>query len=298
MSGSEDGKHLVYYALQIDVAEEAAEFLQAVLDGTGSLGLEVRDQTLKLPPNAAPLGVGRVQVLAYYESEHEVEEASREVHREFPDAGVVSAPVAQEDWSETWKKHVRAVRVGRIWVGPSWEQKKAGDAPIQLVIEPGMAFGTGDHPSTSMCLQALQDAVERKPGGSVLDVGTGTGVLAIAAKRLGAGRVVGNDIDPAAVRIAQENAALNEAGGLELTDRPLERIPGEFDVVVANLYAGVLVQLAPRLAARVAPEGTLVVTGILASQASEVAEAFDREGLKALSRRTCGEWVLLRYERQ
>lgn len=287
----------MYYALRIDISEEAGELLQAVLDGTGPLGLEVRDQSLKLPPGAEPLAAGRLQILAYYESEHEVQEASREVLREFPDAGVSSAPVGQEDWSETWKKHVRPVRVGRIWVGPSWELKNAGDAPITLVIEPGMAFGTGDHPTTSMCLQALQDGVERKPAASVLDVGTGTGVLAIAAKRLGAGRVVGNDIDPAAVRIAKENAALNKAEGLELTDKPLERLGGEFDVVVANLYAGVLVQLAPRLAARLAPEGFLAVSGILAPQASEVAQAFAREGLKAAGRRTSGEWVLLRYER-
>jgi len=287
----------VYYALRIDISEEAAELLQAVLDGTGPLGLEVRDSTLKLPPGAEPLPPGRVQLLAYYESEHEVEEARREVHLEFPDAAVASSPVDQEDWSETWKKHVRPVRVGRIWVGPSWELKNAGDAPICLVIEPGMAFGTGDHPTTSMCLQALQDAVERKPGASVLDVGTGSGVLAIAAKRLGAGRVVGNDIDPAAVRIAKENAALNQADGMDLTDRPLDRLPGEFDVVVANLYAGVLVQLAPRIAAHLAPEGVLAVTGILAHPAGEVAQAFSREGLKPAGRRTSGEWVLLRYER-
>ncbi len=135
------------------------------------------------------------------------------------------------------------------------------------------------------------------PVGAAGAVGTGTGVLAIAAKRLGAGRVVANDIDPAAVRIAQENAALNKAQGLEVTDKPLERIPGEFDVVVANLYAGVLVQLAPRLAARVGPEGSLAVTGILAHQANEVAQAFSREGLKSAGKRASGEWVLLRYER-
>ena len=288
----------MYYALRIDISEEAAELLQAVLDGTGPLGLEVRDSTLKLPPGAEPLPPGRVQLLAYYESEHEVEEARREVHLEFPDAAVASSPVDQEDWSETWKKHVRPVRVGRIWVGPSWELKNAGDAPICLVIEPGMAFGTGDHPTTSMCLQALQDAVERKERPSVLDVGTGSGVLAIAARKLGAGRVVGNDIDPAAVRIAQENAAANKAENLELTDRPLERLRGEFDVVVANLYAGVLVQLAPRLAARLAPEGLLIVTGILAPQANEVALALSREGLRQAGKRASGEWVLLRYERR
>jgi len=287
----------MYYALQIEIPEEASELLQAVLDTTGSLGQELRDRTLKLPPGTLPLPEGRVQFLAYYESEHEVVDAERQVRREFPEARLLSAPVAEEDWSETWKKHVRPVRVGRIWVGPSWELAKSGDAPVKLVIDPGMAFGTGDHPTTSMCLQALQDAVDRKKASTVLDVGTGTGVLAIAARRMGAGRVVGNDIDPAAVRIAGENAERNEAKDIEFTDKPLERIPGEFDIVVANLYAGVLVQLAPRLASRLAKEGTLILTGVLATQAAEVTQAFDREKLKNLGRRTSGEWVLLRYEK-
>lgn len=288
----------MYYALQIDIPEEAAELLQAVLDTTGPLGLEVRDRTLKLPASAPPLPEGRIQVLAYYESEHEVEDAGREVRREFPEARAVSSPVEQEDWSETWKKHVRPVRVGRVWVGPSWELQNAGDVPLKLLIEPGMAFGTGDHPTTSMCLQAVQDAMEQKKGGSVLDVGTGTGVLAILARRLGAGRVVGNDIDPAAVRIAQENAGRNQAPDIEFTEKPLERIPGEFDVVLANLYAGVLVQLAPRLASRLAKGGTMVLTGILATQADEVAQAFAREKLHPTVRRASGEWVLLGYEKR
>lgn len=288
----------MYYALQIEITEEAAELLQAVLDTTGPLGLEVRDRSLKLPAGAPPLPEGRIQILAYYESEHEVEDAAREVRREFPAASVVSAPVVEEDWSETWKKHVRPVRVGRLWVGPSWELANAGDAPLKLVIEPGMAFGTGDHPTTSMCLAALQDALERRPGATVLDVGTGSGILAIAARRLGSKRVVGNDIEPAAVRIAAENAERNAAPGIELTDKPVERIPGEFEVVVANLYAGVLCQLAPRLAARLESGGELLLTGILATQASEVAEAFDREGLKSAGKRAQGEWVLLRYEKR
>jgi ribosomal protein L11 methyltransferase len=288
----------VYFALHIDVSEEASELVQAVLDTTGPLGLEVRDRTLKLHPAVSPPPPGRVQILAYYEGEHEVDEAARQVRREFPEAGIISAPLAEEDWSETWKKHVRAAHVGRIWVGPSWLLEKAGDAPLKLVIEPGMAFGTGDHPTTALCLQAIQDAVDRKPEASVLDVGTGTGVLAIAARRLGAKRVVANDIDPAAVRIAAENAGRNGASGIEFTDRPLERISGEFDVVVANLFAGVICQLAPRLAAHLAPNGLLLLTGILAPQAPEVTRAIDREGLAHAGKRVSGEWVLLRFEKR
>ena len=175
---------------------------------------------------------------------------------------------------------------------------RASQNGVTLVIEPGMAFGTGDHPTTAMCLQGLQDAMDRHPAASVLDVGTGTGVLAIAARKIGASRVVGNDIDPQALRIAAENAERNGAMPIEFTDKPLERLSESFDVVVANLYSSVLCQLAPRLAARLAPDGMLLLSGILATQATEVAQAVEREKLKPAGRRTSGEWVLLRYERR
>jgi len=130
----------------------------------------------------------------------------------------------------------------------------------------------------------------------VLDVGTGSGVLAIAAHKLGAARVVGNDIDPHAVRIARENAQKNGAEGVEITERPLERIAGSFDVVLANLFSGVLCQLAPRLSAKLAPRGELLVSGILAGQAAEVTAALEHEGLRTKERRDSGEWVLLALE--
>jgi ribosomal protein L11 methyltransferase len=288
----------VYYALQVEAPEEATELLQAVLDAAGPLGLEVRDHTLKAPPGSKPLRQGYVEIKAWFESRHEAEEAQLNVSREIPDAGTEIVEIAQEDWSESWKKHVRSVRVGRIWVGPSWEADKAADAPIRIVIDPGMAFGTGDHPTTEMCLAEIDRVVSQRQGATVLDVGTGSGVLAIAARKLGAGRVVGNDVDPTAVRIARENAASNGTPELELTEKPVERIGGSFDLVVANIFANILVQLAPRLVARTAPGGTLLLTGILATQAAEVEQAYDAEGMHVVERRASGEWVLLVLERR
>lgn len=286
----------MYYALNAEVTEEACELLQAVIDSTGPLGLEIRDHTLKAPPGAPELPPGRTQLIAYYESAQEAQEALREVSRELPETRAQVTPVDREDWAESWKKHVKPTRVGRIWVGPTWEDP--GDAPVQVFIEPGMAFGTGDHPTTSMCLAELDRQLSRRRGATVLDVGTGTGVLAIAARKLGSSRVVGTDIDLAAVEIARANAGQNGTPEVEVTDLPVERIDGSFDLVVANLFAGVLRQLAARLADRTAPGGMILATGILAPQAGEVAEAFEREGLEPEGRRTSGEWVLLSFNKR
>ncbi len=282
---------MLYFAVQVEIDEDASELAQAVIDGTEPLGLEVRDHTLKAPPGAPALPEGKVQLIAYYQGEPAAREAMESIAEELPQAKNAFASIPEEDWSESWKRFVKAVRVGRVWVGPPWERKNAGNAPVQVEIEPGMAFGTGDHPTTAMCLFELDHALELRPNSRVLDVGTGSGVLAIAAKLLGAREVVGNDVDPHAVRIAKENAELNHAPGIEFTEKPIERIPGQFEIVVANLFAGVLEQLAPRLADKLTDGGQLMITGILEPQGPGVLEAFEREGLRQLSRTQTGEWV-------
>jgi ribosomal protein L11 methyltransferase len=286
----------VYYALQIEVRDEEVELLQALLDDTGSLGLEIRDATLKLPPGTEPPPPGHVQLRAWYERGADAEAALQQVRESFPSASAWTESVEAEDWAETWKRHVRPVHIGRLWVGPPWELARAPGEAVAIVIEPGMAFGTGDHPTTALCLAALDRELSLRPGAAVLDVGTGSGVLAIAAMKLGAARVVGSDIDPRALSIARENAEQNGVPGLELTLRPLERIACAFDVVVANLFPGVLCQLAPRLRARLAPRGVLLASGILGPQVAEVLAAFERERLRLLERRDSGEWALLALE--
>ncbi len=152
----------------------------------------------------------------------------------------------------------------------------------------------GTHPTTALCLRALSDLLAVRPGASVLDVGTGSGLLAIAAAKLGAGRVVGNDDDPLAVAVARENAARNGAAP-ELSGEPVERIRGPFDVVVANILAGVLVELAPAIARQVAPGGALLLSGLLAGQEEEVRRAYLAAGLEADPSREAaeGEWRLV-----
>jgi ribosomal protein L11 methyltransferase len=212
--------------------------------------------------------------------------------------GGAVAEVADEDWGEGWKRHFRPLDVGRVRVRPSWIETPPPAGAVEVVLDPGMAFGTGTHPTTSLCLAALSDLLGARPGASVLDVGTGSGLLAIAARKLGAGRVAANDEDPVAIGVARENAARNGAA-VELTLDPVEAIPGTFDVVVANILANVLVALAPALAGKVAPGGALLLSGVLGPQEDEVRAAHVARGLLPVpgGDRRDGEWSLVALRR-
>jgi ribosomal protein L11 methyltransferase len=163
-----------------------------------------------------------------------------------------------------------------------------------VVVEPKMAFGTGDHPTTALCLEAVDTFLAAHPGASVLDVGTGTGVLAFAAAKLGAGRTVGVDTDPHSVELAREGALENGVPRVELSDAPLERLSGRFDLVLANILANTLVALAPALAARTGTR--LVLSGVLVSQAEQVTAAFLAEGLVPAGQVVQGEWIRLDFD--
>lgn len=203
--------------------------------------------------------------------------------------------LAEAGWAEAWKAHFYVHRVGRrLVIKPSWREyePKPGDAIVEL--DPGMAFGTGLHPTTRLCLQALEDLVV--PGQSVLDLGTGSGILAIAAARLGARSVLALDTDPVAVDAATANVAAN---GLSQTvtvaagTLPQAEPQIHYDLVVANIIARVIVELAPALAAALRPGGTLIASGVLAERGSEVAAALARARLVLAERRQSGDWLAL-----
>ncbi len=286
----------MHYTARIRIPEDRLEHLQALVDETPHVGVEIRDQALKPLPGAEPLAPGQAELTAWYQVEGDARALIEWARGELPESEVALIPIEDRDWTEAWKAGVRATRAGRLWVGPSWLLGEAGAESLAIVIDPGMAFGTGDHPTTAMCLEAIDAWVPAHPGCAVLDVGTGSGVLAIAAKKLGAGPTVANDIDPQAVEIARENAANNAVEGVAWTVKPLERIRGTFDLVLANIFANVLCHLAPRLSSATAARGRLLLTGILDEQAAEVLAAFEREGMKLARRRDRGEWVLLEME--
>lgn len=189
-------------------------------------------------------------------------------------------PVSLQDWAETWKQGLTRVVVGALAVAPPWLAE-----PGDLVVEPGMAFGTGEHPTTRRCLEGVQQLAQ--PGGACLDVGCGTGVLALAAARAGM-VATGIDIEKDAVDASRENASRN---GLEATfsDTPLQRMEGSYELVVANLFAEVLVRLAPDLVRVTARD--LVLAGILVDREPAVLTAL--AVLEVVKRQQDGEWVCL-----
>lgn len=204
--------------------------------------------------------------------------------------------VDDADWTDAWKAHYVPQRVGRVVVVPSWLEEPLRPGEVAITLDPGMAFGTGLHPTTRGCLSLLQE-VSPMPA-DVLDVGCGSGILGLAALRLGAERAVGIDTDALAVTATLENAARNG-----LRDRvtavqgTLPHAPSTLHrLVLANLVAAVLIELAPRLAAHLAPGGVLLASGIIEPRAGEVIGAMGVAGLAVTDRRDDGEWVSLRLE--
>ena len=285
------------FTLTIEVPDSSAELAESLLHDAGCLGLEVRDSETKPMPNQRAPASGQALLVAYFDGRESAESAREALADELPGATFSIEAVPEQDWSESWKAQIKATTAGRLWVGPPWLEADAPERAIKVVIEPGMAFGTGDHATTHFCLEALDRALADKHGASVLDVGTGSAVLAIAARKLGAGRVVGTDNDPVAIRVAQENAARNGAEQLELSTSELGAVEGTFDVVLANILCNTLVDLAPAITAKLAPRGVLVLAGILANQADEVLAAYLPLGVQLRARVLRGEWAMLELER-
>lgn len=200
----------------------------------------------------------------------------------------------EEDWANAWKEHYRPVRAGRrVVIRPPWQDYDPEESDVVVVLDPGMAFGTGTHPTTRLCLVALED--ELKPGDAVFDVGTGSGILAIAAALLGASRVDAVDIEPVSVRQARENVERNNvssrvsvAGG---SADAVGSLGGTYDLVLANIIARILVDIAPDLVAAVKPDGTLILSGIIEPKEQDVVTTFRELGLELQRREQVEDWV-------
>lgn len=231
-----------------------------------------------------------------------VEEALWHLQMLYAFAEPVVREVAEEDWANAWKAHYQPIRLGeRLFVVPSWIEAAAQPGDIVIRLDPGMAFGTGAHPSTRLCLLNLERLVQS--GMMVLDVGAGSGILSIAAARLGARSIVATDIDPLAVRIAAENAALNGVDAqISLLDTPLPPAPetdsDRFDMIVVNILAEVIIALLDAgLHDWLHPNGYLILGGIIDTWADAVLTGLARNGFTVVSRLDEGDWVGLVAQR-
>ena len=262
----------------------AAEALGEALMEAGALSVTIEDADADTPdeqpqygePGLEPVHTGWdnsiVKVLVEDDFDFGLDLAIAAKAMKMPEPKIVAdKPVENADWVRITQAQFQPVKVSeRMWIVPTWHEPPAGDKAINIRLDPGVAFGTGSHPTTHLCLQWLDSHVLAHQ--IVLDYGCGTGILAIAAKKLGADNVLGTDIDPQAVEAAIENARANEAAARFVL--PDEMPEGCFDIVVANILSNPLKLLAPALLSRVAPEGYLVLSGVLARQAQEVIDVY------------------------
>jgi ribosomal protein L11 methyltransferase len=298
----------------VEVRREAIDTVTHFLMERGSLGMAYDEQLLGAsgdPADPVPPPPEVTRLTAYFPWETDLWELKRsfleflptvwESFGEGPEAFQSATEITDSGWAEKWKEHFRARKVGRrLVIKPSWEVYRGGTGDIVLTVDPGQAFGTGTHETTRMCLRFIEDAFERSPSAprTVLDIGTGTGILGIAAALLGAGRVLGIDTDPVAVEVAGKNAELN---GVEAAFRvegtSLPSVQEEFDLVLGNLIAEILVDLCETIVARCAPGGRIVLSGILTAKSGWVAEEYGKHGASVVEEKTDGEWAALLLRR-
>lgn len=252
-----------------DPEGEQADLLSALLYEVGMEGIEIRDRAtppelvISFPPDLAPGALTEAVIEALETSG-------------LPYQSVTVEAVAPVDWATHWRQHFTPLCFGRLWVVPTWLEPPA-EAQEVLTLDPSSAFGTGLHATTALCMERI-DALS--PVARVLDVGTGSGILALAALKLGATSAVGTDNDPEALRVALENAEQNGLQDrLTLTGADVTELGEAFPLVVANILSGPLIDMAPALAATVAPGGRLVLSGILGTQADDVVAAYVAAGM-------------------
>jgi ribosomal protein L11 methyltransferase len=206
------------------------------------------------------------------------------------------AKMRREDWAESWKRHFKPIEIGRsLLVKPSWSKRRAGKNQAVVILDPGLSFGTGQHPTTEFCLREIVCCRKNGMQQSFLDIGTGSGILAIAAAKLGYKPVRAIDFDPEAVRVARANARVNRVHKklqMERGDvtKPPTKPKGQFDLICANLISNLLIAERKRIAAQLKPGGVLVLAGILKSEFLEVQRQFEALGLQLISGKSKKEW--------
>lgn len=301
-------KNDAWIQLEIRVPAPAVDLVCAQVSALGCTGTLVEKRALDsfIVPDEELDPASDIALQAYFPDSLVLDDLREQINALFePLRGIFAGRifalgenqiVRQEDWAEGWKQHFHPMHIGKnLVIRPSWENYLAEQNEKIVVLDPGMAFGTGSHGTTLLCLQAIAELFEStQPPRSLLDVGTGSGILAIAAAKLGATQVVACDIDPLACQVARDNCDQNQVTAqVEITSALLDQIPGQFDLVVANILAEENVRLATELVAHLAPTGHLLLSGILAEKEALVRQGFSSLPLTYLGTQSQDEWLCL-----
>lgn len=279
--------------LKAHVAPEQAEFLEELLldEGATAIGLQDAhdDPVFEPERGTTPLWEDTILTGLYDDLEgvesmlERIEAAWSEQMPGEPCPTIEYELLADRDWEREWMDDFTPLRMGqRLWIVPSWHEPPEADA-VNLILDPGLAFGTGTHPTTALCLEWLDElaVAGHLAQQTVLDVGCGSGILAIAALKLGASHADATDIDPQALQASRDNAERNGIAESDLSLYYPEQLSdgGAYPIVTANILAGPLVELAPMIAGHVALGGRIALSGVLANQANEVYEAYAAQGI-------------------
>ena len=282
----------LWFAVDIETDAIATEAIEFALNELGALGTEI-DSFLK--PTDKPLRVsGYFEKLPEDADIHETVREALRIYNYVPErvTSIATRSVEQTDWLAEWKKHWRPTVIGDFIIAPPWETVD-DESKMVIRIEPNMAFGTGTHETTQLCVSAIGE--ELAPGESFLDVGTGTGILAIAAAKLGKRRIVACDVDEDSVKIAIENGEMNGTGDIEFFLGEIGDGTDMFDFVCANLTIDVILPMIDLLLAKT--KRVLLLSGILGTQTDMITEALETRAVERYSINSAGEWISVTVKR-
>jgi ribosomal protein L11 methyltransferase len=301
-------------SITVETRREAVDALSHFFTEHGSLGMAYDERLFGTegdPADPLPPPDELTRLTAYFPWEADLHSVKRDfldflplLAESFgaePGTFISAAEITDFGWAEKWKENFQPRRIGkRITVKPSWEPYTPSPEEVVVTIDPGQAFGTGTHETTQMCLRFLEEAFDgTTTPRRVLDVGTGTGILGIAAALLGAPLTLGIDVDPKGVEVAGENARINGVDGrFHAATTPLSCVEGRYDLILANVLAEILTDLKQEIAARLEPGGKLILSGILSEKGDWVAKEYEAAGCRLAEKKEEGQWTALLLRRE